>query len=344
MRGPRLIDEFDTSATSRVAQFLRDAHFCVVSTDILVSEAGYPAKKKRPDFLVAGEVTFWGEVKALAPPEWQKTLDRARNYFKQRLADIPAGIDIHVGSAATEADFRYALQVVKQSIKLEKWTDYIILANEYMRGNLHKYSIKSTGSKALNIMAALSSSNVKILPWTLEYPSTSVHDGAPENMPHYDDEFLLEINLRQERSKDGLFLLGPAEGMVESRVAHSFRDDIKDSLRQFRSALSYKELPCALFLVADARTGATPTNFMSAILGDLSYHFSSHETFFGRNGVVRPEHNRNISIYYLVLGSAIYALRNPFARRPMPNVIPSAVEIAVTPGGMIDIPTSTTDN
>jgi hypothetical protein len=134
------------------------------------------------------------------------------------------------------------------------------------------------------------------------------------------------VTLRVEASDDEHVLCGMSNAEAQDvTTIDRLRDVIGDANDQLRNGQKYRAVPAVLVVFFDQLGGGDHEDILRACLGDLTVSIDRNakaitDTFYGRNGVFRP--NKNTAISAIIYRSRHYpamSLLNPHALHPVPR-------------------------
>lgn len=289
---------------------------------------------QKPDFLTFGRGSMWVEVKAFDPPVSQALLDAGWQELTERFARFAGQcrVDAWIGSGFDQQAAKQVTHLLAKEVKAGLPANreiYIAVPS----GGIDKRTMVRLdwkGRQGTNVqMVALRS-----IDGTYGYPLDAEPSDWTADMNLVEEGLALQrpaftvlkplrparVLLRVERSSEDRVLcsLGNAE-VQDVKTVDRLRDVIDDANDQIKNGQRHRPLPGVLVVYFDHLGGGDHGDVLRACLGDLTVSIDRHanaisETFYGRNGVFRP--NKNTAISAIVYRSRHYSamsLVNPYA-------------------------------
>jgi hypothetical protein len=298
-----------------------------------------------PDLFIASPIEAWAEVKAIEEEAIAQIFQRASRYAETRLRRRPTSFSIHLyaGETANERDYKVVFNLIRSVESLNDET-FVALNTNYESDNVIRYSA-ATDQGTYDFVAVTHGRRL-VIPWHLGCPvwdsevRVVSRDGTRTlRLTDYDDSIVAGARL-YTGAEPGLRMISSANGAYPSTSTERIRRDADRANKQISDVVKSRPAPGLLFLVPRDWM-ITRQAFLTALLGDLTVTFAtsgSRETsspFYGLNGVFRPNHHRHLSGCYLINGDQWTFVRNPFALRPITNLLAAAQEFDAPPGGVV---------
>jgi len=292
---------------------------------------------RKPDFLTFGRGRMWVEVKEFDPPVSQALLDAGWRELTQRLEKIthPCRIDAWIAPGFNQRAAKQVTHLLAQELKAGPPVGhelYIAVPSGTVDAAVVRLSWKRRNGTPVQLLS------LRCVEGVYGYPLAAEPEDWTADLQIVDDSTVTakpafkvlqvrqpaRVMLRVEVGGKGAVLgsLGNAE-MQDVNTVDRLRDVIDDANDQVKSGHKHRAVPAVLVVYFDHLGGGQESDVLRACLGDLMASIDPNvnaisRTFYGHNGVFRPNKNTAISaIIYLSRHYPAMSLVNPYARYPV---------------------------
>lgn len=291
----------------------RRAAWHLLARGFLYSREPASLKGQKPDFLTYGRGRMWVEVKAFDPPVSHTLLDTAWQELAKRFAKFTrrCRVDGWIAPGFDAGIAKRVTHLLSQELRSGLPSDreiYIAVPS----GDIDRRVMRLCWTSRCGVVQMVT---FRSIAERYGYPPAAEPDDWTANLQIIEGDAILQrrafkvldarrparVLLRVEKSTEERVLcsLGNAE-MQTVMTVDRLRDVIDYANDQIKNGQKYRAIPGILVVYFDHLTGGDHGDVLRACLGDLTISIDPDtnaisDTFYGRNGVFRPDKNTAIS-------------------------------------------------